>query len=113
MPSVTWPGASSRVWYQPISLARSRACTAHTLEVLALAGDGFEDVFNRLVVGGFGEVRRGRQAGLAQPRAQRLVVRQPPHGFRQRGGRLARLVDQAVLLVVEVFAGAAGPSCDH
>src|SRR3954466_10409818 len=113
MPSVTWPGASSSVWYQPISLAWSSACTAHTLNSCGWRARRFERARDRVVVRRLGVARGGFESASPEGIAQAFVARQPAHGSRKPVGRLLRRVDQAVLLVDEVLARTAGAAGDH
>src|SRR4051794_14840871 len=104
MPSVTWPGASSSVWYQPSSLACSSACTAHTLKGSRWWARRFERPRDRLVVGAFAVARGGGETLSPQALAKVVLARQPAHRRRERLGRLPRRVDEAVALVLEVLA---------
>src|SRR3954465_4256724 len=114
MPSVTCPGASSSVWYQPMSLARSRACTAHTLgDGRPLARSLFERVLDRFVVRPVREAGGSLEAGLAQPPTQFGVLGQTTNGCRERVRRVAWLVDDAVLLVPQVLGRAARAGRHH
>src|SRR4051812_126721 len=75
MPSVTCPGASSIVWYQPISDARSRACMARTLIVVGQCA--------RQLVGGHEPLGRRRGGRRRPPAATQEKERALDQGIAQ------------------------------
>src|SRR4051794_1817415 len=112
MPSVTWPGASSSVWYQPISLARSSACTRDTLTGSTPCGGGLERPCDGLVVGVLRVARGGCEAVRAKPLAQVSILAQAPERGGQRVGGVGRSEQQAVVPVAQVLARAPGAGGD-